>query len=99
MNMNAVINALNELKGESITSENPKEMMYKYDLMFFGENYNIIYSIELCNALNTYFKVDISIEELQNIIPDICKSLKMECKPMFLAENPTEVYCYMIYLW
>jgi len=79
-----VSNALIELRiaSETINKENYKEVNSKYHILIVGKETDIINTIELYNSLNTYFKIKITAEQLNEIIPKICKSLNMEIEPL-----------------
>lgn len=97
-----VSNALIELRMTSATinEENYKEIFSKYDIIFVGKEINIIDTIELCHSLNTYFKIKITREKLNEIIPQICESLNMKFEPLAKIDdldNPIP-YAYKIIL-
>lgn len=64
------------------TEDSYMELIHKYDMVFGGEKFNIINSIELCHCLKTKFNFEISIDELNNVIPEICKPLNMKYEPL-----------------
>lgn len=79
----AIVSVLIELRSAALTCQvNPKPLMEKYDLLFGGENFNKIYSIDLRHALETVFKISITLKELNQLVPSICSSLNMPCEPM-----------------
>jgi hypothetical protein len=99
--------ALLELKSSSLkidamkTEEEIRSMFRKYDMLFLGKNFNTIFSIELRHCLKEYFKVELSNEELNELIPKTCDSLNMDYEPMVEVENPSSPvpHAYRIVLW
>lgn len=96
-----------ELKAASIrlglspTDDEFKTLINKYDMLFLGFNFNIINSLELLHSLKSYFKFELTNDELNSLIPECCKFLNMKYEPMAKVEdfsNPTP-YCYQIQLW
>lgn len=85
-NYNKIKFILLELKSASLqcpkTEQEIHNLAQKYDMLFLGEQLNIIYSDELCHSLNSKFDMQIDLEELNQIIPAICAELHMACKPM-----------------
>lgn len=104
MTDNQLKNVLIELSqaSRSITCEEDLRcIMRKYDMLFVGEKYKIIYSLELCHTLISYFEINTDREELNALIPSVCDSLNMKIEPMALVDdlaNP-DPYCYQISLW
>jgi hypothetical protein len=83
VNLNTIASILLELKTASLQfQDDPKPLMNKYDIMFLGEKFNIIYSDELRHSLESFFKISISLEELNQLLPSACKALNMLCEPM-----------------
>ncbi|MEG2983833.1 MAG: hypothetical protein RR835_03970 [Peptostreptococcaceae bacterium] len=83
MNNNAekISEILLKLRLDSIqanASHDVRSVMDKYNMLFVGEKFNTIYSLELLNTLNTFFNFDISRDELNTLIPIVCKSLNMK---------------------
>ena len=72
-------------------------------MLFLGENFNHIYSLELRHTLEKEFDIKTSNEELNSLIPTACESLGMKFTPMFpiksLSRSDQEPYCYQIILW
>ena len=79
-NLQKLINILLELRIESIkaSKEDTNSIMEKYNIMFLGSKFNIIYSFELIDLFKNYFNFDISKDELYSLIPIACKSLNMK---------------------
>jgi len=78
--------ALETLRSESVQfyniEEGSKKLMRKYGIIFLGEKLNCIYSHELCHALKNKFGLDIALFDLNAILPSVCRSLNMSCKPL-----------------
>ncbi len=72
-------------------------------MLFLGEKFNIIYSVDLLHTLIAKFRIDIDIETLNKLIPIICPALGMEISPMVRlkdAGNPdAPITCYSIELF
>lgn len=87
--------ALETLKRDSIRCPNAedgvKHLMKKYGILFLGENLNRIYSHELCVTLKNKFGLEIEMNELNEIIPSICKSLHMACEPILDVTDYTDL--------
>lgn len=107
MNSQQLSEILIELRNASMqinllpTENEIKSVMHKYDMLFVGEKFNIIYSLELRHSLEKYFGIKITNEELNKLIPISCASLNMKYEPMAKVEdfsNPIP-YCYQIQLW
>lgn len=107
MNVQQLNEVLIELKNSSIqmnslqTEDEIKSIMHKYDMLFLGENFNTIYSLELRHSLEKHFGIKLANEDLNKLIPKSCDALKMKYEPMAKVEdfsNPTP-YCYQIQLW
>ena len=63
------------------------DVMSEYNLLFLGDKFQVIYSVELAFSLKTKFAIDVTPEELNDMIPSICSHLGMEITPMVLAED------------
>ncbi|MGF9906938.1 hypothetical protein [Brevibacillus porteri] len=64
-----------------------KSTMRKYDMLFMGENFNYITSIELAHTIRTIFDLPITNEELLKITPAVCSALGMNYEAMSRIEN------------
>ncbi|MEY9975272.1 hypothetical protein [Lysinibacillus sp. RC79] len=95
-------NALLELREASLSihskSSDWHETMDKYNMLFLGEKFNKISSIELTRTLNNYFSMDITGEELIQILPETCKLLNIYFEALVSAENHTKLTGYYIML-
>ncbi|CUP58716.1 Uncharacterised protein [Turicibacter sanguinis] len=98
--LTTLINVLSELRTASINStpENIKTTMDKYDMLFLGEKFNCIYSIELAHSLKNFFNVNISHDELLTLIPIACSNLNMKFEELIALGNPS-THCYSITLF
>lgn len=97
-----IIDLLLELKDASqlITDDNDYQLIIrKYNMLFLGEKFNSIYSHELSEYLSKTNNIDIKIEELNSLIPDVCKMLDMKFEPLYTLSQPSKVHTYEITLW
>ena len=102
-------NALVELKNASLdiqenaSEESWHDLMQCYGLLFLGGNFNTIYSVDLLHTLVNKFDMDIDIEILHELIPDICPRLGMKASPMARLEDvgkpDAPISCYSIELF
>jgi len=76
-----------QLVRQNPTDSNIRDLMDKYDMIFGGENLNCIYSHELAYTINNYFKIPVTIDELNNLIPNVCSSLNMIYHPMIAVSD------------
>lgn len=79
---NSIINALRELKSASLQYEYGGDydgLMHEYDMCFMGEKFNIINSEHLQTTLKKLFNIEITLNELNQMIPSVCTSLSMKC--------------------
>lgn len=99
-NLNILIDKLSELKNASIksTTDTIKETMKYYDMLFVGSKFNNIYSNELHHSLKTIHNIDISISELNDLIPTACKILNMKFEKL-VGINDADHVVYQITLW
>ena len=103
MDANQLGDVLIELSSASkkITNTNElQSLMEKYDMIFAGKSYNCINTIELRHTLDKTFHLNVSLEELNLLVPPTCSKLGMEIIPFVSAINPAETipYCYQIFL-
>lgn len=99
-----LIAALTELSfaSKSIADESElRSVMDKYDMLFLGEKFNTINTLELRHTLSAKFSIDITREELNALVPAACSSLNMKFEPMVQVSDLTNPvpYCYQIILW
>lgn len=80
-------NVLIELRNSRIqcpkTEAGIRGITERFDMLFVGENLNIIYSVELRHTLREKYELDLSQEELNKLIPGLCKNLSMKCEPLY----------------
>jgi hypothetical protein len=104
-----LVEILKTLSLESLSlGNNPSEadlkaLMNKYDMLFIGENFNKIYSVELAHSLNKIMNIDVTIDFLNDMVPNACSILKMKYEALINAKdvgtpNP-KISCYQIELW
>jgi hypothetical protein len=100
-NLQKIIEVLSELRSASlsINPEHYKATIQKYDLLFLGEKFNKINTLELRHSMDKVFNFEISKEELLELIPIACKSLGMKTEAMGLVENPSKLEAYSITLF
>ncbi|WP_431030023.1 hypothetical protein [Lysinibacillus sp. LZ02] len=94
-------NALLELKAASLEANSDHEIraiMEKYNLLFLGEKFNRIMSMDLTSTLKDYFSCEITHDELLKILPTTCKYLKMDLEELALARKPGELAGFFISL-
>lgn len=107
MTSQQLINVLQELTTASRSIKDSTELyatMDKYDMLFLGENFNYINTVELRHTLSDHFGMKISNEELNSMIPSVCDSIGMKYDAMFSVKdlersNRSNVYCYQLILW
>ena len=79
------------------------KVMREYDMIFHGEKFNKILSVELRHTLKNKFKVELTTDDLNKMLPSICKSLGMTIEPLISANdagNPNpEVIAYSITIY
>lgn len=95
-------NILTDLKSASIKyQDDPEYLIRTFDIVFAGEKANQVSSEELYAVLSSTNQISANKDDFTATVPDVCKSLKMECHPMRKVDdltNPTP-YAYMIVLW
>ena len=97
------IRSSSKLLSQDLTDENLKALIHKYNMLFVGENFNCIYSLELANSIRTFFNVEVSNDALNSLIPEVCTLLNMQYEPLVslgdTANSNPEISCYSIILW
>lgn len=105
LNLEKLINALSELRYFSMhTTENTViDLINRYNLLFLGSNFNVIYSHELLQSLKEFFNFDIEINELNKLLPKACDALQIKYEPTIglsdFSDPNKKIYCYTITLW
>lgn len=82
-------------------TKDPHAIMQKYDMLFVGKEFNIVYSLEVRHALQKNAGIEVSNAELNSLLPGICSELGIVLTPM-TALNSTDksiVACYQLTLW
>lgn len=81
--------------------EDPSLLMEKYDIIFAGNEFNIVYSSEVCHSLQKTYGVEISNETLTAILPKLCVELGIKAIPMSTVKpgNNPKIDCYRLTLW
>lgn len=82
-------------------ADDPHAIMKKYDMLFVGKEFNTVYSLEIRHSLQKTLGIEVSNEELNSLLPDICSELGITLTPM-VALNSTDkstVVCYQLKLW
>lgn len=104
-NIQKLSEILLELRNASIRIMNDaevKSVMHKYDMLFLGSKFNTIYSVELHHSLTKIFKLDITMTELNSLIPTVCNMLNMSFEELIAVEDigkPNPAISYQIILW
>lgn len=104
MTDNQLKNILLELASASKSIKNEDDLrnaMNNYDMLFCGNNYNQINSLELRHSLSQKFNIDVTNEHLNSLIPEVCSTLGIHITKLIAADNSenTSPYCYEITLW
>ena len=104
-NLNKLTDVLSELRSASMQANEDTimDLMKRYNLLFLGDKFNTIYSQELPQSLETFFNFPIELDELNQLIPEVCKLLQMNYEPMIKvsdvgSSNP-KIASYSITLW
>ena len=87
--------ALLELKKASLSvPENTEVKLHtlieKYDMIFMGPKMNVINSIELLHTLKEKFSIDISLENLNGLLPNLCTELGMKTESLISLQDAGE---------
>lgn len=85
---------------KSITDD-PRPTIKKYDMLFLGSKFNIVYTNEMYHVLENYFHISMENEDFQKLVPTICSTLDMKYIPMQRVEDSSSPipYCYQVELW
>lgn len=90
-----------ELRNASLSIDSERELketMTKYDMLFLGENFNKINSIELKHSLKVVFDLELTSEQLLDFLPKACETLNMPLEGLQAVDNPGVVSAYFITL-
>lgn len=88
-----IVDTLRTLRSESmalqnrVTDSNVQALMQKYNMLFIGEKCNQIYSDEFCCMLNTELGVNVSPDEFNSVITELCATLDMSIVPMIKLDD------------
>ena len=87
--------ALLELKKASLSvPENTEGKLHtlieKYDMIFMGPKMNVINSIELLHTLKEKFSIDISLENLNGLLPNLYTELGMKTESLISLQDAGE---------
>ena len=96
-----VLRELSQASKQIMNKSDLRFAMDKYDMLFLGENFNIINSLELRHSLSKHFHIEISSDELNSLISVTCPALNMPLIPMADINdlnNPVPS-AYQITLW
>ncbi|MCU5668672.1 hypothetical protein OCB72_28950 [Bacillus cereus] len=76
-----------------------KTMIENYNMIFLGEKFNKVNTLDLHRYLQNTIKLKISEEELLTLIPIACTSLNMKIESMFIFEKTNKLAGYVIQLF
>ena len=83
-----LIKLVDILKNLRIISTQPNkntilDLIDKYCIFFFNDNFNSIYSNELFHYMKTNVTFNIDYDEFLKLIPQACNLLDIKCEPIF----------------
>lgn len=78
---NDIDDAFREIKAISMLLPTNPRIADKYGITFLGEKKNIIMIDELHHALDSYFHIKISNDELQQMLHTLCRIHNMKPEP------------------
>lgn len=83
-NLEKLIQSLVTLRNVSLSIDrnNPRSTFKEYNMLFLGEKFNIIYSMELRHCLQEHFGLALTDDELLALIPLACRERGMRCESM-----------------
>lgn len=96
-----VLQELSQASKQIKNEDDLRSTMDKYDMLFLGEKFNTIHSLELRHSLSKHFHIEVSNDELNSLISGICPTLNMALEPMVDTKdlhNPVPS-AYQITLW
>ncbi|PEX03440.1 hypothetical protein COD78_31735 [Bacillus cereus] len=74
-------------------------MIEKYNMLFLGEKFNRVNTLDLHRYLQNTLELKISEEELLTLIPIACTSLNIKIESIFLFEKPNKLAGYVLQLF
>lgn len=94
-----IIEALQELKLASINDG--ENAMRRYDMLFLGSKMNEINSIELRHSLEKVFNIQLTLDELNSLVPKLCGALGMNYQPLKALDDlhASKAHCFLITLY
>lgn len=66
------------------------EIVKKYDMTLSGKDFNVVNSVELMHSLNDVFNINISLEELNLILPKLSDTLSFKYEPLKIISNDND---------
>ena len=104
MTINELTTVLKELANSSKnikTETDLRTIISKYEMLFLGEEFNTINTIELKYTLSNHFNIEISLDELNKLVPKACEILNMKYEAMYILEKLPDLvkHGYQITLW
>lgn len=78
-----------ELQGaaRNINAKNYKETVHKYDIVFMGENFSRVSSIEVGHSFCDKYGLTLGQDEINLLVTSACSRLKMGTEGMVLLED------------
>lgn len=68
------------------------EIVKKYDMTLSGKDFNVVNSVELMHSLNDVFNINISLEELNLILPKLSDALSFKYEPLKIIDNDNDTH-------
>lgn len=99
--LNKISKALIELRTASLSIQSEQDLkstMKRYDMLFLGDKFNQINSIELRHSLKEFFNLELSNKELLEYLPVVCKSLEMPLEALQNLDNLGVTSAYIVTL-
>lgn len=97
-----ITNALLELRAASKaieTEDDLKMTMKKFNMLFVGEQFNVVYARELYYYMRENSGLSISLDDFLKLIPSVCKMLSMAYEPLVFLNNTSKLADYQITLF
>lgn len=86
---------------KSVTNEEQlQSLISKYDIIFAGESFNCILTLDLLHVLKEKFHVKTDLDEINSLVPSVCAELGMKIEPMAGTLDPSnpKIRTYHVYL-